>query len=163
MRNNTTPAQNEHLLQLLQVGVDCASGLIETLNEERSALEHQNVDALNVTADRKQQLLTRLEAMETERQALCKAGGFDHEPDAMAQFLEASRATPKLVSCWHRLVDLAKACSELNIRNGAIINVRRQQIAGTLSVIRGESPDNDTYGQNGRDKVSSTRRILAEI
>lgn len=149
--------------QLLRASVLCASGLKEILNDERAALERQNTEALNEAAASKQLSLSRLEALETERREICEVSGFSSRPEDMEEMVKTCDSELSNLERWNQFVELARECSELNIKNGAIINLRRQQITGALSVIRGESQDNETYSRNGLDTASNAKRVLAEI
>jgi len=153
----------DRLEQLLRAGVDCANGLKEVLNDERTALEDQDTDALNTAAQHKQSFLTQLETLETERREICQTSGFGTAADAMDELLNWCDAELVIRGNWDHFVDIAKECSELNFSNGAIINVRRQQISGALAVIRGDSQNQETYSRSGRDTSSTGQRVLAEI
>lgn len=153
----------DRIEQLLRSGIDCASGLKEVLKDERTALEDQDTDALNTAALHKQSLLGELEAIETERNEICHNSGFGAKPDAMDELIQWCDTEHLIRGQWDQFVDLARECSELNLSNGAIINVRRQQITGALAVIRGESQHQETYSRSGRDTGSSGQRVLAEI
>lgn len=163
MSNQPSEKCREDLGRLLRTGVHCAIGLKEILNDERTALELQDTDALNETAVNKQLFLSRLEELEAERREICQASGFSAEPEAMEKLVEWCDTELLIHGYWDHFVDLAKECSDLNINNGAIINLRRQQIIGALSVIRGERQDSETYSRNGRDTSTSVKRVLAEI
>lgn len=163
MRAEVTQESQVHLEQILHAGVHCATGLKEILKEERNALETQNTDALNNSGKNKHVFLTKLEDLEVERRKICIAGGFEPDAPGMEQLVKTCDSDSPLLGYWTDFVDLARECSDLNIANGAIINLRRQQIAGALSVVRGENHDNETYSRNGRDNPGNTKRILAEI
>ena len=153
----------DRLEQMLRAGVLCAAGLKEVLNTERTALEDQNTDALNSAALNKQSFLTDLETLEATRHEICQASGFTAEPGAMDELIQWCDTELLILGLWDQFVDLAKECSELNFSNGAIINVRRQQISGALAVVRGESRNHETYSQSGRETSTTGQRVLAEI
>jgi flagellar biosynthesis/type III secretory pathway chaperone len=153
----------DRLEQMLRAGVQCAAGLKAVLNTERSALEDQDTDALNSAALHKQSLLTELETHEAARHEICQANGFGSRADSMDELIQWCDAECLILGLWDQFVDLAKECSELNFSNGAIINVRRQQISGALAVVRGESRNHETYSQSGRGTSTSGQRVLAEI
>lgn len=149
--------------QLLRAGIHCATGLQEILTDERAALESQDTEALNQAATSKQQFLSKLEELEAARREICNVTGFSSDAGAMEEIVKWCDTDSLILGYWNHFIDLARECSELNTRNGAIINVRRQQIAGALSIVRGESRNNETYGRNGRDSNKSAKRVLAEI
>lgn len=153
----------DRLEQLLRSGVHCATGLKDVLNDERNALEDQDTNALNAAALHKQSFLTELETLEIERREICHNSGFGSAPDAMDELIQWCDTDVLIRGYWDNFVDLAKECSELNFSNGAIINVRRQQISGALAVIRGDSRNQETYSRSGRDTGSNSQRVLAEI
>ncbi len=153
----------DRLEQLLHAGVHCAIGLKEVLNDERAALEDQDTDALNEAALHKQSFLSELETLEAERREICHDCGFSSKPDAIDELIQWCDTELLIRSYWNHFVDLARECSELNFSNGAIINVRRQQISSALAVVRGESRNHETYSESGRGAGSSGQRVLAEI
>lgn len=149
--------------QLLRGCVERTIGMKELLNEERSALEAQDADALLAIAAGKQHVLSQLDALEKNRREICHAGGFSSHPDEMESIVKSCDNDSTLLGSWNRFVELARECSDLNARNGAIINVRYRQIAGALAVVRGERQGNQTYGRDGRDSAGNAKRVLAQI
>ena len=163
MSKKATENCKADLDQLLRASVHCTIGLKEILTDERAALESQNTEALNEAAADKQMFLSKLEELEATRREICHASGFSPDFGAMEEMVNCCDTDSLILGYWNHFVDLARECSELNVKNGAIINLRRQQITGALSVIRGASQNNETYGRNGRDTSGSAKRVLAEI
>jgi len=151
--------------QIVEIIGDCvfhALGLMETLQDERKALEEQDMDALKSVVDTKGKCVNDLRAMENARRNLCIAAGFPDGPDQMVHMLEWCDEGSVIGNCWQHLMDVATECNTLNITNGAIIRGRKQQIETSISIIRGGQPEMDTYNRSGREPQGHHLRSIAE-
>lgn len=151
--------------QIVEIIGDCvfhALGLMETLQDERKALEEQDMDALKSAVDSKGKCVNDLRTMEDRRRNLCAAAGFPDGPDQMVQMLEWCDENSVIANCWQHLMDVATECNTLNITNGAIIRGRKQQIETSISIIRGGQPEMDTYNRSGREPQGHHLRSIAE-
>ncbi len=139
-----------------------ALGLKEALEDERRALEAQDIDGLNAVVDSKSACVDKLRQLDEQRVALCERWGFENGPHQMTALIEWCDEDELVSSRWEQLMVLAAEGNALNMTNGAIIRVRQQQFESSLSVLRGGTPGTDTYGRNGGDTGDSNRRSLAE-
>jgi flagellar biosynthesis/type III secretory pathway chaperone len=158
-----TPAETRtQIVDIIGESVLQALGLKESLEEERIALEDQDIDALNAVLSKKSTCAEQLQALDQQRGAICKHLGFQDGPDQMQQLIDWCDEDRLVSSRWAELVDIAAQGSALNLTNGAIIRVRQQHFESSLSVLRGVAPGSDTYGRNGEDSGDFSRRSLAE-
>jgi flagellar biosynthesis/type III secretory pathway chaperone len=160
-----TPDSATARKQIVEIIGDCvfhALGLMETLQDERKALEDQDMDALKSAVDSKGKCVNDLRTMEDRRRNLCIAAGFPDGPDQMVQMLEWCDEGSVIANCWQHLMDVATECNTLNITNGAIIRGRKQQIETSISIIRGGQPEMDTYNRSGREPPGHHLRSIAE-
>ena len=136
--------------------------LKESLEDERRALETQNVDALDAVVSKKSACAEQLQTLDHKRGAFCKQLGFPDGPDQMQQLIDWCDEDQLVSNRWAELVNIAAEGSALNLTNGAIIRVRQQHFESSLSVLRGVAPGSDTYGRNGEESGDFSRRSLAE-
>ena len=156
---------NEARAQICDLVADSvyqALGLKEALEDERRALETQDLDGLNSVVDSKTACVEKLRALDTKRVQLCEHWGFENGPHQMTALIEWCDEGQLISSRWEQLLVLAAEGSALNMTNGAIIRVRQQQFESSLSILRGGTPGSDTYGQNGAETGDFNRRSLAE-
>ncbi len=139
-----------------------ALGLKEALEDERRALETQDLDGLEAVVASKSACTERLRTLDQQRIDLCKRLGFDTAPHQMTEVIDWCDADGIISDRWEQLLVLAAEGSALNMTNGAIIRVRQQQFESSLSILRGGTRGAGTYGQNGEDTGDFDRRSLAE-
>lgn len=150
------------IADLIGASVFEALGLKEALQDERRALEAQDVDSLNAVVDTKSTCVDKLRQLDDKRVALCEQWGFENGPHQMTALIEWCDEDQLVSSRWEQLMTLAAEGNALNMTNGAIIRLRQQQFESSLSVLRGGTPGTDTYGRNGGDTGEFNRRSLAE-
>ena len=100
--------------------IRCAEAMLAALDRENQALLDGNTDGLNLVGAEKIQLMESLESLERERRL-------------MAQVPAVGAGQPH----WQRLLELMEECRRRNERNGALVNLRREQVDQALKVLRG--------------------------
>jgi len=156
---------NEARLKIAEVVGDSvyqAMGLKECLEDERTALENQDAEALSAAIEGKEKCIVKLVSLEKERSQLGAAAGFKPGPEQMAQLQESSDDDSSMTKCWQHLMQIAAQCNDLNNRNGAIVRLRKHQIDASLCIVRGDRPGTGTYGRNGAEPAGQHKRPLAE-
>lgn len=121
--------------------------LLRALESERMALDDNDTEALNHAGSQKQQVLLRLEQLDTERLQLQKE-------------LDTSGTT--LESVWSAVVQSLHRCQQLNLRNGRVVNQRLQQVRAALAVLTGHSGESKLYGRTGELRANPRSQALAE-
>jgi len=134
------------LASLLDDGCAAAEAFGNALRREFEALEAADVDALSAAAEKKQECLAKLEALESRRRELLDVQGLEDDPAGMDSLIEAA-GTAGLAARWRRYLELAGQCRQSNLTNGAIIRLRRHQATSALSALSGSAPP--TYGRQG--------------
>ena len=146
----------EHIAAVLDRSIEEARGLRDALAAERTALEDRDPDALERVLDTKTAHVDRLTALDSERQQLFAAAGFENGP--------SGPPSPRFAGVelrWQRLIDLADQCAQLNQANGFVIRARQSRVDARLKIVRGEPIAPVTYGQSG-DRTGNGHRSLAE-
>ncbi len=160
----THPAPAEIRAQAVEIIGDSifyALGLKASLQEERTALEAQDMDALQAAADGKSACVENLQALDTRRIELCQKLGFASAAEQMQELIDWCDEDDAIHSRWEHLLVIAAESSALNMTNGAIIRLRQQQFESSLSVLRGIAPGIDIYGRNGSASGLADRSSLA--
>ena len=162
MQNISPDEARARIVDVIGDSVYQALGLKEALEDERRALEAQDIDALNAIVDSKTSCVKQLQRLDHERAELCRQWGFADGPHQMTALIEWCDQDQLISSRWEQLMVIAAEGSALNMTNGAIIRLRQQQIDASLSVLRGGTPGADTYGPHGGDGSDHNSRSLAE-
>ena len=150
------------LVELIGESVYNALGLKESLEEERKALESQDMEALNAAVESKSVCVEKLQGLDKKRVAQCRDWGFGDGPEQMQELIEWCDESDLIRNRWEHLMILAAESSSLNMTNGAIIRLRQQQFESSLSVLRGAEPRSNTYGRNGEASGDYGRSSLAQ-
>ena len=158
-----SPAElRKQLTDVIGKSVLLAMGLKESLSEEKSALESQDLRALDNAVTTKSHCVNELAALDSKRAGLCTRAGFEAGPDQMQAVMQCCDEESVIANAWAELMAVAADCSALNMTNGAIIRLRDQHIRSSLSILRGQAPANDTYGHPNRESSGFEQRSLAE-
>lgn len=149
------------LVNILLRSLEQAAELKAVLEAERDALAAADADALQEAAVQKRCSVQALETLEATRAQIARQAGFDTAPQSMA---DIARCLPgsAVSDAWDRYLFIANECSELNARNGAVINMRRSQIHQTLSLLRHGRTESGTYGPLGQAPDTLGSRSLTE-
>ena len=161
----TRPDSAEVRKQIVEVVGNCvyhALGLLETLEDERKALEKKDMTALNEAIENKSKCVKELRAVEDERTDLCATSGFPASPNQMRKMIDWCDETLVVANCWQHLMDIVRKCNSLNVTNGAIIRGRKKQIETSISIIRGGQARTDTYNRSGREPSGHPLRSIAK-
>lgn len=162
MAHSATTEARRQIVEIIGNCVYHALGLMETLEEERKALEQQDMAALSTVIESKGRCVNDLRSVEEERKQVCIDAGFSDGPDQMVQMIEWCDDSSIVANCWQHLMDIAIECNALNITNGAIIRGRKQQIESSISIVRGGNPTMDTYNRSGTEPHGQHLRSIAE-
>lgn len=159
------PSPDSTRQQAVEIIGNCvyhALGLKESLEDERRALEQQDMTALHAAVESKSMCVRQLQTLDQAREELCTTAGFLDSPEQMQLLTEWCDDDSVLANCWQHLLDIAVECTALNITNGAIIHGRKQQIERSLLIIRGGSGESETYSRAGKEPSGLSQRSLAE-
>lgn len=121
--------------------------LADALDEERTALESADVNALNRAGAAKHSLMLKLEQLDGERVQLSQG---------------APEASRELAPVWQQILQSLRACQQLNQRNGQLVGVRLQQVRQALAVLTGNEAEASVYGRAGEMRTSLRSQPLAE-
>lgn len=158
MPGKGNPAAADRFAQVIRDTLAETRTLETALTRERGALEAEDTAALDASGDAKRGCLARLERLDAERRQLLGLDGQREDDEGMDAVLAACPPAHPLHSLWAELRESAMRCRDANAVNGAIVHLRRQQIARALDVLRGGNggaqpvyaADGSRHGQSGR-------------
>ena len=160
---NVSPDQaRSEIVDLLSDTVHQALGLKEALDDERRALEVEDMLSIQRAAEIKSTCVEKLEVLDRKRDKLCSAWGFESGPEQMQAVIDWCDDAELISNRWEQLMTIAAESSSTNLTNGAIIRVRQQQFESSISLLRGRMPRVDTYGQRGEGSGDFGRQSLAQ-
>ena len=162
MSLNARNATLSRLADVLGRSVFLALGLKESLQDERSALQSEDLQALTEALDNKTRCVAELKELEKTRAELASGMGYRAGPGQMDQLTREMAKDVTITGRWEHLLDIARECNDLNMRNGAIVQLRKRQAEAGLAVLRGESPTSETYSRQGAEAPGHGKRSLAE-
>jgi flagellar biosynthesis/type III secretory pathway chaperone len=145
----------EHLTQsliaVLNEQIRCAEDMLRALGDENRALLDGDPETLNQAGADKARLVAALEALETERRSLASA----IETHVTHAAVEPSAPD----ASWRTLLTLVAECKAQNLRNGALVKARSEQVRIALKALRG-SAEPGCYDPNGlASRAKSARRL----
>ena len=149
-------------VNLLNDTVHQALGLKESLEDERKALESQDMELIEAAVESKNSCVVKLQDLDNKRVALCSACGFSADPEQMQQLIDWCDDDALVKNRWEHLMLIATESASLNMTNGAIIRLRQHQFETGLAVLRGVTPGADTYGRNGEESAGLGHQSLAQ-
>ncbi len=152
----------EEIVSILSDTMYQALGLKESLEDERKALETENMEAIEQAVQVKSLCVQTLQRLDSERDSLCGGWGFASGPDQMQAVIDYCDDDDAIKGRWEHLMLITAESNAMNLTNGAIIRVRQQQFESSLSLLRGRTPRIDTYGQQGRGNGDFGRQSLAQ-
>ena len=161
IRPDSTSAR-KRMAELLGDSVYHALGLKETLDDERNALEQQDVESLLTILEQKEECVRALRRLDEQRSGLCATAGFPAGPEQMDSMLGWCDVDGEVTNTWQHLMEIAIECNTRNLTNGSIIRGRKQQIDTGLAVVRGGAPSVDTYSRSGMEPSGAGLRPIAE-
>ncbi len=132
-----------HLLTLLfQQEIAMASGLLDALQQEQTALIGNSPSAIEATLTNKQQLMADLEKTSQLREAYLRKNNYPAHHEGMLACIHDHdpQEQHQLAALWRQLNTLATQCLQQNQLNGSIISTRRLSVQAALSILRGSEP-----------------------
>ncbi len=158
-----TPAEaRAQAVEIIDDSIVYALGLKEILQQERSALESEDLAALQAALDGKTACVDTLRSLDQRRIDLCELAGFAGDAGQMQDLIDWCDEDDTVNSRWEHLLVIAAESSAINLTNGAIIRLRQQQFESSLAVLRGVTPGTETYGSSGSTSGRLDRSSLAQ-
>lgn len=149
--------------EILSPTVEAARRLKSALEDERGALENEDMQALAAAGGRKRVHIGELEKLESRRRQLLEHYRHGDDLSSMRGFIESCDDNGVLSARWRELIEVLEQCRHLNTVNGTVVQARRHQVSEALSVVRGNDSDVEVYGPGGKTETTGRFRALAEV
>jgi len=143
------------LLTCLHAEIDTTSAYIDLLEQEAALLtDSASLDALPALTQAKQASADALITLaRTRAQHMCAA----NNADSYARTNAAAAGDDDLWQAWHTLLDLAEQAHNLNLRNGALIDVHLRHTRQSLTALRAAMGLSELYTDSGKPQVMGNR------
>ena len=133
--------------QFLQLDIGLSQQLLDTLHEERKALETREYAHFEELIGAKTQLVASLEQNTNTRRHWLQDQGFTSE----AGSLRAARATaPEVAARWEQAAELWRNCQTANQINEQVCRRTQVVVENVLDVLRGQHGQKATYNAQGQ-------------
>ena len=153
------------LTMLLRQEIAMASVLLDTLQQEKTALLSKSAPDIECALANKQQPIADLEKTSQQREAYLRKNNFSTDHAGMLAFIykHDPQGHHQLDALWQQLNTLGTQCLQQNQLNGGIIATRRLSIQTALSILRGsESLDLACYTPTGQGQTKADSHSLGE-
>ena len=141
-------AGTDKLLEVLDEQISEAHAMLDALALEEQALRDNDTENLNAASADKARLVETLEDLERERRDLTAALEIE------LSSVDGGDAATK----WRELLTLIEECRRRNQSNGSLVRARREQVLGTLKVLRGAVTE--VYDARGMERTPTSARRL---
>ncbi len=156
---------SQDIRSILQHQHDIAHKLLQTLEQEYTALNGNDLQGLETSIAVKQQLMDRLE--EISRDIVEIAPQYPATTkEGMAIFLKHKdpQGTWGLETLWLQVRKLLSQCRQNNATNGKIISLNHRRIQQALEILRHGDPNSQTcYSPTGAGQAPAPSRILGKV
>jgi len=133
------------------------------LDKEHGALRGRDIDALEALADARQASVVKLLKIEEERRSLCSMLGYDTDLTGLAKLIAWCDPARTLAKRYEECATRARACRDLNNRNGILVGAQIKRVEGMLGAMTGASAEPRAYGPRGQSNpyASSAGKVLS--
>ena len=139
----------EHALRLVHDEISALDALEQLLLEERTTLEHDDVDRLADVSRRRHECVKRLLGIDDERRNLCRMLSLGDDASAFPRLIDWCDEDGRLRAEWRRCLESAARCRDQNDGNGRIVTARLQRVRGLLDVLAISADEPSLYGATG--------------
>ena len=132
------------------------------LDKEHGALCGRDIDALEALADARQASVVKLLKIEDERRSLCSMLGYESDLAGLAKVIAWCDPARSLMKHYEECSARARACRDLNNRNGVLVGAQIKRVEGMLGAMTGTSAEPRGYGPRGQSNpYASAGKVLS--
>lgn len=147
------------ILELLKTDIECCTTLLETLEQEFTALNERNLEQLQKLLDSKHPKLVQLNQNAGERSRYLQKQGLSADLQGFKQFAQNSPLYSELMAQHEQLAQLIEQCQAANLRNGRLIRTNQISVGSALNIIRGNN-EPSLYDKSGSTAPKNIRRTF---
>ncbi len=139
------------LADILSMEKLCLCRLKESLEDEQTALENRQIDALEQAVKAKQDALQEAAELQQRRSTLLRQYGFSNDESGVLQCI--AKCSPslsrELLPLWEQLHTLIEQCRDQNLVNGRILELNDRCVQQTLAILTNGTQPLELYSSHG--------------
>jgi flagellar biosynthesis protein FlgN len=151
----------EKMSKLITEETSGLAHLIELLEHEHGLLLAGDSVALSAAINERQRCVGRIQRVDDERRAMCRALNLTLDPPGLEKLLRWCDPAGSLSSRWAECAAAANRCRMLNDRNGALVGTQLHHVRARLGVLIQQGRETLTYRPNGAYAQGTVGRMLA--
>ncbi|GGC07819.1 hypothetical protein GCM10011352_37660 [Marinobacterium zhoushanense] len=161
MSNLPNPDQ---LHPLIEQGVELLRELEKLLQEERSALEQRDLEAIQRATSSKESLLAAIHENFTARHTLLSNLGVELSAEGWERYLKTlpGENALKLGELWQTLADALAQVQQESTVNQQIILRGQESTERLLNLLQGKNQKSQLYGSSGKSNNFSTQSRIGK-
>ncbi len=139
------------LADILSMEKLCLSRLKESLEDEQTALENRQIDALEQAVKAKQDALQEAAELQQRRSTLLRQYGFSNDESGVSQCIVkcSPSLSRELLPLWEQLHTLIEQCRDQNLVNGRILELNDRCVQQTLAILTNGTQPLELYSSQG--------------
>lgn len=145
------------LLRLLDADIETCKRLSELLEQEFTALNERQLEALQLLLAEKQPLLETLHQHASQRSQILLQCGQTADAAGFAALAGQSPDARRLQDSHSQLHQLMEQCQAANLRNGRLIRTNQVSVGNALNIIRGNDGPS-LYNSSGSTAYQGMQR-----
>lgn len=159
----TEPLERE-LAEMLAKEQSALNTLMDTLEEEHSALKNRDLDAMRQTAQAKQTHLTQFNGLVQDRLSYLSTHDQDASESGFESLLELMPhgAQKALTTQWQQLKTQFEQALLRNEQNGQLIHNSQARNRTLLSILQGQRNQPNLYNQKGSSQSGNSQHNLGK-
>jgi flagellar biosynthesis/type III secretory pathway chaperone len=148
--------------ELLQDEINQSEKLNNLLIQEYELLLSNSPNLLEQLAERKKQIIARLEETVARQKKFLGRFGYVRNHSGVETYIKSLAESKHLVSDWERLKELLACCQKQNEINSAVVALGQRQISNTLELLYDLSGGEKTYGRSGETQANRLSKSLGK-
>ncbi|MBV1788848.1 flagellar protein FlgN [Marinobacterium sp. D7] len=160
----SNPPNPDQLHPLVEQGVELLRELQKRLQEERSALESRDLEALQRATSSKESLLAAVQENFTARHNLLSSHGVELSAEGWEQYLNSlpQAHALKLSEQWQALSETLEQVQQESRVNQQIILRGQESTERLLNMLQGKNQKSQLYGSSGKSNNFSTQSRIGK-
>lgn len=149
----------------IEQDIDSCTALLTLLDEERDALKNREIDELERIIRDKAKRLSALENGAKRRSEIVRQLPEAQQSGANQQTLWRhllEQQAPDVLDEWNKLGELIKQCQRENEINGRLLSRNKQVFSRILSIMRGQTQNENVYTSQGSKGTGHGGHSLGE-
>jgi len=150
------------LNKILTLSIKDTLSLNDCLTQEKKLLPSESDLLINIS-DSKNALLQQLNHSHSEIYALITSCGYEPGNDGIKSCISWCDQNNVLQTQWDHFIEQVRSCQSMNQINGSIVDNGLRAVKQALSLLYGQSNNQQTYNAYGQEDQNGLGRTLAKV